>query len=80
MQQEVYPKDQNVNLPIQEPYDFNYKNPYGDFHHSTLLFDQLCPQLKCKVCNPIKIWRLCSLVAIPYQDPNFRSYVTIAVR
>ena len=26
MQQEVYPMDQNVNLPIQEPYEFNYKD------------------------------------------------------
>ena len=46
MQQEVYPKDQNVNLPIQEPYEFNYKDPYGDFHHSAPSFDQLSPTIE----------------------------------
>ena len=46
MQQEVYPKDQNVNLPIQEPYEFNYKDPYRASHHSALSFDQLSPTIQ----------------------------------
>ena len=52
MQQEVYPMEQNVNLPIQEPYAFNYKNPYGDSHHLALSFDQLSPTIAMRCLQP----------------------------
>ena len=53
MQQKVYPPmDQNVNLPIQEPYEFNYKDPYGDFHHLAPSVDQLSPTIEMLCLQP----------------------------
>ena len=52
MQQEAYPMDQNVKLPIQEPYEFNYKDPYGDSHQLDLSVDQLSTTIEMQCLKP----------------------------